>query len=113
MLYKMTLVIVGASNTDVTVVNGPVALLRGGAIPVALVRFISYRREDGFSSDIPGARGIGNKEVFSPRVAELVNAVALDATGGNALRVRTPSRGPTSIVGELVCAVSAFCLPWL
>jgi hypothetical protein len=33
MVYLMTLVIVGAINTDVTVVNGPVAHKRGGASP--------------------------------------------------------------------------------
>jgi hypothetical protein len=31
MVYLMTLVIVGATNTDITVVNGPVAHKRGGA----------------------------------------------------------------------------------
>ena len=30
----------------------------------------------------------------NPRVAKLVNAVALGATGGNAFRVRIPARGP-------------------
>jgi hypothetical protein len=33
MVYLMTLVIVGASNADITVVNGPVAHKRGGASP--------------------------------------------------------------------------------
>ncbi len=43
MMYVMALVISGADNTLVTVVNGPVALRRGGESPVTLVRFISYR----------------------------------------------------------------------
>jgi len=33
MVYAMTLVILGASNTEVTAVNSPVALMRGGASP--------------------------------------------------------------------------------
>jgi hypothetical protein len=37
MLYRMALVIVGASNTAITVVNSPVAHKRGGA-SLALVR---------------------------------------------------------------------------
>jgi len=32
MTYIMPLVIIGATNTDVTVVSGPVALRRGGAL---------------------------------------------------------------------------------
>ena len=48
MTYIMALVIEGASNTQITVVNGPVALRRGGASPVTLVRFISYRVFAGF-----------------------------------------------------------------
>lgn len=35
------------------------------------------------------------KDLQSPRVAKLEDAVALDATGSNAVRVRTPARGPT------------------
>jgi hypothetical protein len=41
MVYMMSLVIVSASNTAITVVNGPVAYQRGGESPLALVRFIS------------------------------------------------------------------------
>ena len=38
MLYRMTLLIVGASNTSIIVVNSPVAFKRGGVSP-ALLRF--------------------------------------------------------------------------
>jgi hypothetical protein len=43
MTYIMPLVIMGVTSTQITVVNGPVALRRGGALPVTLARFISYR----------------------------------------------------------------------
>jgi hypothetical protein len=42
MVYLMTLVIVGATNTDITVVNSPVAHKRGGASPNPRA-FLLYR----------------------------------------------------------------------
>jgi hypothetical protein len=43
MTYIMPLSIVSVNGAAIDVVNGPVALKRGGASPVALVRFLLYR----------------------------------------------------------------------
>ena len=60
MAYMVHLAIENASTFSIVVVRAPFALTRGGASPVALVRFISYRREEDFSSDIRDARGGGS-----------------------------------------------------
>jgi hypothetical protein len=67
MIQMVHLAIVNLDGLTIALVEAPFALMRGGASPVALVRFTSYRREDGFSSGIRGARGTGD---VSPRVAK-------------------------------------------
>ena len=61
-----------------------------------------------FDIDISDAENDVNKRLFSPRVAKLVNAVALGATGGNAFRVRIPARGPELLYADWLAKGQTF-----
>lgn len=65
MLYLMTLVIVGATNTDITVVNGPVAHKRGGASPSPRTFSIISLADSFLTSEFGGTESVDNKHSYS------------------------------------------------
>lgn len=93
MFQMVHLAIVSRDGLTITVVKAPLALRRDGASPVPLVRL--YDTASLASVQWAEQTLVTKRFTASGGVAKLVNAAALDAAGGNALRVRGPPPPPT------------------
>jgi hypothetical protein len=111
MHYVVFLAIASRDGLTIAVVGAPFALKRGGASARPRA-FLLYRLQIESCQVIFKARGLLEiKKLISPRVAKLVNAVALGATGIAAFRVRLPARGPSLLYHpQIVPSIASFYL---